>query len=161
MSPQDLPFDVLTLLQRHIAGIDELEALLLVRSDAARGWTAASVAAALDRPVAWAAPALESLCTAELIVARGGDGEERQFSYHPAPGHESVVTRLAELYDEQRADILRVLNDEAVERIRAAAAKTFSGAFDVGKKKARKRGGKKSGRKLNGGGEGGSLGRGE
>lgn len=155
MSPQELPFDVLDLLQRHIAGIDELEALLLVRSDAARGWTAASVAKTLDRPEAWAAPALEALCAAELLVPRGGDAEERRFSYHPSPAHESVVTSLAHLYDEHRADILRVLNDKAVERIRAAAAKTFSGAFDVGKKKARKRNGKKSGRKPDGGDEGG------
>ena len=145
-------------LQRRIAGVDELEALLLVRSDAARGWTAAAVALALDRPESWAAPALESLCTAELLVSRGGDTEERRFSYQPAPALESVVTRLAHLYDEQRADILRALNDNAVERIRAAVAKTFSGAFDSGKKTARKRSGKKNGNgKKHGGRDGGPL----
>lgn len=144
-------------LQRRIAGVDELEALLLLRSDAARGWTAAAVALALDRPESWAAPALESLCNAELLVSRGGDTEERRFSYQPAPAFESVVTSLAHLYDEQRADILRALNDNAVERIRAAVAKTFSGAFEVDKEKARKRGGKKSGNGKNGGREGGPL----
>lgn len=165
MSPQDLPFDILDFLQRRIAGIDELEALLLVRSDAARRWTASDIATTLARPESWAAPALESLCAAELLVMRDGDeGDERRFAYQPAPALESVVTSLARLYDEQRADILRVLNDNAVERIRAAAAKTFGGALE-GQKKAKKRsgrsnGGKKNGGRSNGEGEGGSLGRG-
>ena len=144
-------------LQRRIAGVDELEALLLVRSDAARGWTAAAVASTLDRPESWAVSALESLCAAELLVSRDGDTEERRFSYQPAPAFESVVTSVAHLYDEQRADVLRALNDNAVERIRGAVAKTFSGAFDGGKKKARKRGGKKSGNGKNGRREGGPL----
>mgnify|MGYP000464569623 CR=1 FL=1 len=164
MSSQDLPFDVLDFLQRRIAGIDELEALLLVRSDAARRWTASDIATTLARPETWAAPALESLCTAELLVARDGEEDERRYAYQPTPALESVVTSLAQLYDERRADVLRVLTDNAVERIRAAAAKTFGGAFE-GKTQARKRSGKSNGKKKNGGrsngGDGGaSLGRG-
>lgn len=156
MSSQDLPFDVLIFLQRRIAGIEDLEALLLVRSDSARGWTAAALASALDRPESWAGPALERLCAAELFVSRDGDTKERRFSYQPAPALEAMVNRLVQLYDEQRADILRALNHNAVDRIRAAVAKTFSGAFDGGKKKTRKRDGKlRSGKRRSGGREGG------
>lgn len=166
MPSQDLPFDVLLILQERIAGVDELEALLLVRSDAARRWTASDIATTLARPETWAAPALESLCAAELLVALDGDGDEDEcrFAYQPTPALESVVASLARLYDEQRADVLRVLTDNAVDRIRAAAAKTFGGAFE-GKTQARKRSGRSNGKKKNGGrsngGDGGaSLGRG-
>lgn len=141
MSPQDLPFDVLELLQRRITGIDELAALLLVRSEPERRWAASTVAALLERSESWALPALESLCEAELLASPDDDTGEPRFSYRPAPALESVVTTLARLYEERRADILRVLNDNAVDRIRAAAAKTFKGAFEGSEKQAKKRNG--------------------
>lgn len=142
MSPQDLPFDVLAFLQERITGTDELEALLLVRSDTSRGWTAAAVAGLLGRPESWAGPALEGLCEAELLVEDGSD-EEQRFWYRPVtPALESVVRVLSGLYDERRADVLRVLNENAVERIRAAAARTFGGVLE-GRQKSGKEQGKR------------------
>jgi len=130
VSPQDLPFNILAFLQERIAGTSELAALFLVRSDALRGWSAAAVAEQLELPESWAGPALEGLCDAELLVADETETEQR-FWYRPAtPALESVVTVLSEIYDDQRSDVLRILSDKAVERIRAAAAKTFSGAFE-------------------------------
>jgi hypothetical protein len=139
VSPQDLPFDVLAFLQERIAGTDELAALLLVRSDASRGWTAAAVAEQLELPKSWAGPALEGLCDAELLVEDGTDGEQR-FWYRPVtPALESVVAVLSGIYEEQRTDVLRILNENAVDRIRAAAARTFVGAFE-GKKHGKREG---------------------
>jgi hypothetical protein len=151
MTPRDLPFDVLAFLQERINGTDELAALLLIRSDASRGWIGAAVAEQLDLPRAWAGPALEGLCDAGLLVADETEGVQR-FWYRPAtPALESVVTVVAEIYDERRSDVLRILNDTAVERIRAAAARTFGGAFEGrstgAKKRGAKRGAKKSSRR--------------
>lgn len=130
MSTQDPPPDVSSFLQEHIAGIEDLEALLLLRSDASRRWSAAAVAATLERPPAWAGPVLQALCAAEVVEGTG-EGADRRFAYRPAtPALESMVTTLAGLYVEERAEILRLLNENAVDRIRAAAARTFSGAFD-------------------------------
>ena len=142
VSPQALPFDVLAFLQERITGTDELEALLLVRSDTSRGWTAVTVAELLGLPESWATPTLEGLCKAELLVEDGTD-EEQRFWYRPAaPALDAVVKLLSGLYDEQRADVLRILNENAVDRIRAAAARTFGGALE-----GRQKGGKEQGRR--------------
>jgi len=143
VSPQDLPFHVLDLLQHRIFGVEELEALLLVRSDATARWTASAVAARLERPESWSSPALEGLCAAELLVGEGPE-ERRRYAYRPAtPELDASVTLLASLYEERRVDVLRVLNDKAVERIRIAAAKTFSAALEDKRKRGRKRNGRK------------------
>lgn len=134
MSPRDLPVDVVAFLQERISGTDELEALLLVRSDTSRGWTAAAVAKLLGLPESWAGPALAGLCEAELLgLPESWDGhdEEQRFWYRPGtPALDAVVATLAGLYDEQRADVLRILNENAVERIRAAAARRFGGVLE-------------------------------
>lgn len=130
MATEDLPPEVWSFLQERVAGVEDLEALLLVRSDARRHWSADAVAATLERPASWASQVLEVLCAAKLLEASGSNGD-RRFTYRPAnPGLASMVTSLAELYADQRAELLRLLNENAVDRIRAAAARTFSGAFD-------------------------------
>ena len=133
MSTNDPPRHVSAFLQERIGGIEELEALLLVRTDPMRRWTAASVAASLERPEAWASPALEALCAAQLLEGIGAESA-RGFVYRPAtPMLAALVTTVAKLYADRRAELLRILSDNAFERIRAAAARRFSGAFDGGK----------------------------
>ncbi len=88
------------------------------------------VAEQLELTAAWAGPALEGLCTAGLLV-EDGTVTERRFWYRPAtPSLESSVTVLAGIYDEHRAEVLRTLNENAVDRIRAAAARTFGAVFE-------------------------------
>ena len=128
MSPQSLPPAILSFLRRRIAGIEELEVVLWMRRTAARGWTAAAIAESLDLPESTIASALEVLFAAKLVERLEGDQGEERFVYHPAtPELESAVASLAEIYEEQRADILWALNDNAVGRIRAAAVRTFAG----------------------------------
>jgi predicted transcriptional regulator len=129
VSTEESP-EVWSFLKDRVAGVEDLEALLLVRSNTSRRWAADAVAAMLERSPSWAAPVLESLCLAGLLEATGSNGD-RRFTYRPAtPALESMVTALAELYADQRAELMRLLNENAVDRIRAAAARTFSGAFD-------------------------------
>lgn len=145
MSPQHFPPDLLDFLRRRIAGADELEVLLLLRSDASRSWTPADLARRFALTEAWAEPMLEDLRDAELLDELDGDAGERRFVYGPdAPEHERVMATLAEIYEERRADIMRILNENAVERIRAAAVRTFGGAFDLRK-------GESAGKRRNGG----------
>lgn len=164
MSPQDLPFHVLAFLQQRITGVDELDALFLVRGDTKEAWTANTVAVCLGRTESWSRPALERLCEAELLVGRGPE-PERRYAYRPAtPALEDTVTALARIYEAQRTDVLRVLNDDAVERIRAAAARTFTEAIGVQKQRRKKSVTERSARKKSGAdergegeGEGGTL----
>lgn len=122
---RSIPYEVRALLQRHVDSLEKLEALLLVRSDASERWTAATVATQLGLPESWSEPALESLCAAELLVARR-EGTERCFSYQPASTTlAAAVTLLAEIYGDRRALIVRLLNSKAVNRIRRAAVRAF------------------------------------
>lgn len=133
MPDRHIPPDVLALLQERLAGLDELEVLLLVRGDASRGWTASDVAERLGLPVSSSDAALESLCAAALVVVEGGGGgAELRYAYRPStPELAGVVSSLAEIYDERRLEVMRILSNHALGRIRSAAARTFADAFVI------------------------------
>lgn len=132
----------MALLQDRLAGLDELEVLLLVRRDTTRAWTASEVADRLGLPSSSSDGALESLCVAALLVAHGGGGgAERRYAYRPeVPGLDAVVTSLVEIYDERRLEVMRILSNNALERIRSAAARTFADAFVIGRNGRKKDG---------------------
>lgn len=142
MPERDIPDDVLTLLQERLAGLDELEVVLFVRRDASRRWTASTVATELHRPESSTEPALESLLGAELLASDGGGGgAERRYMYRPAtPALDAAVTLLAALYDERPLDVMRILSNSALDRIRSAAARTFADAFVIGRNGRKKDG---------------------
>jgi hypothetical protein len=137
---RDIPSDVLALLQERLAGLDELEALLLLRSEPSRLWFASEVAERLGLPVASSETALASLCKVSLLAAEGGGGgAEARYVYRPAPELEQVVSSLAEIHADRRLEVMRILSNSALDRIRTAAARTFADAFVIG------RGGRKQG----------------
>lgn len=142
MAQRDIPSDVMAFLQERLAGLDELEVLLLVRSDASRGWTASEIADRLGLPASSSDGALEKLCTAELLVIDGGGGgAELRYAYRPVtPKLDGVVTTLADLYGDRRLEVMRILSDSALERIRSAAARTFADAFVIGRNGRKKDG---------------------
>lgn len=137
-----IPPEVLTLLHERLAGLDELEVLLLVRGDASQPWTPSDVAERLGLPVSSSEAALESLCTATLLVFDGGGGgAERRYAYHPGtPELDGVVTSLADIYGERRLEVMRILSDRALGRIRSAAARTFADAFVISRNGRKKDG---------------------
>ena len=148
---RQIPPDVLGLLQERLAGLDELEVLLLVRGDASReGWTASDVADRLGLPVSSSDAALESLCQAALLaIDGGGGGAERRYSYRPSTLElDRVVSSLAEIYDERRLEVMRILSNNALGRIRSAAARTFADAFVIGRNGSQN--GSQNGRKKDG-----------
>ncbi len=126
---RNIPNNVLALLHERIVGFDELKALLLVRSDASKIWTASSVAESLGLSASWSEAALENLCAGGLLVGNG-QGLERQFSYRPVSTElESTVTSLAAIYGYRRIDVMRILSSKAMNRIRWAAVQAFASAL--------------------------------
>jgi hypothetical protein len=139
----DIPADVLGLLRDCVYGLDDLELLLLVRGDAVKGWSAPTVAARLGVPEARIEGSLEALCAAALVVTdetegdgkdgKGGkDGKEatRRFFYRPAtPALEATVNALAWICEARPADVIRALNDHALDRVRSAARRAFLEVF--------------------------------
>lgn len=141
MPERSIPSDVLALLHERLAGLDELEALLLLRAEPSRLWFASEVAERLGLPVASSEAALASLCQVSLLAAEGGrGGAEARYGYRPAtPELEQVVASLAEIYGDRRLEVMRILSNSALDRIRTAAARTFADAFVIGR--GRKQGG--------------------
>jgi hypothetical protein len=129
---RDIPPEVLTLLRERLSGLDELEVLLLARSDPSRRWTASAVAERLGLPDRASEPVLASL-QANGMVVEEGRGAEREFSYRPAtPALDATVSSLATIYHERPLEVMRILSHSALERIRSAAARTFADAFVIG-----------------------------
>lgn len=131
MSPScdDLPLDVMVLLRDRVPGPSDLEMLLLVRSDPARGWAVQAVAQAIGLPEPWVKDSLEGLRQVALVVQDGSMAEPR-FFYRPAtPALEASVTALARLYEERPAEVIRRLNDNAITRVRLAAVQAFPAAL--------------------------------
>ena len=107
----------------------DLEALLLARADAARGWTVPEIAARLVVSEGWAIDALESLCLGALLVEDGAAHERRYFYRPTTPALDEAVAALAEIYAERPADVMQRLNDLALQRVRKAAYQAFPVAF--------------------------------
>jgi len=125
VSPDDLSLDVLVLLRERLPGPCDLEVLLLMRGDPGRGRTAASMAAELGTPKSWVEQALDDLCAAGLLV-EDGSATERQFFYRPATANlETTMSALARAYEERPADVVRMMNDNAIARVRSAAVQLF------------------------------------
>lgn len=145
MPERHIPPDVLALLRERLAGLEELEVLLLVRGDASRGWAASDVADRLGLPGSSGDAALEQLVKAGLLVIDGGGGgAERRYAYRPGTRElDAVVTSLAEVYGERRLEVMQILSGQALGRIRSAAARTFADAFLIrnGSQKGRKQDG--------------------
>jgi hypothetical protein len=131
MPVDEIPADVLTLVRERVSGLDDLEMLLLVRGDPVRAWTPSCAAARLGVPEARGAEALQALHAAALL-AMDERATARRFFYRPAtPALESAVNALARLCSVRPADVIRMLNEHALERVRAAARRAFPEAFAV------------------------------
>ncbi|HET7199108.1 MAG TPA: hypothetical protein VFI86_10595 [Burkholderiales bacterium] len=120
--------DFCRFLQTTVPSVDAAELLLLLGRDAARGWSAAEIVAAL-RP----APLTEAdvARTLEAFVARGlvAQGADRRVQYHPASdelaGH---VRTLAQAYSERPVTLIRVIY-----ALRDGKIRSFADAFKLRK----------------------------
>lgn len=127
----NVPSDVVDLLRTSVTSYEGLEALLLVRR--AGGTVSADDAAGtlgLRRDVA--ASALRGLAEAGLVVEAIVAGETR-WGNVPEPMH-AVVDRLAEAYRNHRLDVVVIMNNHAVERLRSGALRAFADAFLIRRK---------------------------
>ena len=97
-----LPADVAAFIRDHITSIEQLEVLLLLRSESGRTWTAADLSGRLKTAPASIAERLESL-------ARGGlatrDGEGFRFE----PGRAAAVAALAACYASRRVAVIEAI----------------------------------------------------
>lgn len=125
----DLPDDIRRFVTSHIASVLQLEALLLMRTEPEREWTAEEVSRSLYAAPSAIADQLFDLEAKGLIVR--SNAPQPGFRYHPVNGElAAVVERLADLYRERRVAVIALIYSEVTD-----SARTFADAFRLRKEK--------------------------
>lgn len=132
--PDEVPQPVKELLRSSIASYEELEALLALMGTPQRSWTAEQVAAALNVPEDVASKALGDLATTGLLAR--AEGAPAAFKYAPRT---PAFARAAEALDQEcrtnRIAVMKLMNANALERVRGGAVRAFADAFVIGRRK--------------------------
>lgn len=118
-----VPEDVQGFLREQVTSYEELETLLLLRTSRNRFWTATELAEALHVRRDDAVEAVERLQGLGLLEARGAE-----FSYTVSPMEETIA-RLEEACRESRLEVMKLMSENSVERVRSAAARALADAF--------------------------------
>jgi hypothetical protein len=129
MRSSQLPDVVDALLRECVYTFDELEVLLLLQQDRARRWHAADVAAAVHLGDAETAAVLTTLVDRHLLSERSQDTPPSYAIGDGRPDLDAALAALADIAAESRLAIIRVMNANAVERLRTKAARAFADAF--------------------------------
>lgn len=123
--------DMIELLRERVVSLEQLEALLMLHREVGRAWTLAEIAERLSVSALVLEAELDALVTAGLVVRRDGG-----WAYAPRDARSGeIVARLAALYPVRRLEVLRLLSDLAVQRIRGSAARAFADSFVIGRRK--------------------------
>lgn len=123
MTVEELTRDERHLLHR-LESVDALHVLSLIRRDRV-AWTAKMVAHALNMPEDTAAASLHTLSGAGIVMAGASDDERAYIYGPPSPTVADLCSRLIDLFRDDPLRVLRVLNEDALERARQAAIHVF------------------------------------
>ena len=126
MSDQ-LPDDVRRFVVDHINSVEQLEVLLLLRTESDRDWTASGVSQKLYTPPAAAAMRLDDLQQQGFLSTKAL--AEKAYRYRSAGSEfDQLVDRLAEFYKERRVTIISLIYSKPHQQVQA-----FADAFKLRK----------------------------
>jgi hypothetical protein len=100
-----IPADLRDFIARHIDSVGQLEALLLLRDNAARGWSASELAGRLYVGEAEAAAILAHLAEQGFVTVEG-----ERVQYDRAARQAEMIDRLAETYARQLIPITNLIH---------------------------------------------------
>jgi hypothetical protein len=121
------PPDLKRFIETHISSVAQLEALLLLRNQADKTWTAEEAAKALYTASDVVASQLSELHQRGLLALLQAPGPA--FRYMPASAElEQLVNRLAEIYKERSVAVITLIYSQPVDKVR-----TFADAFRLRK----------------------------
>jgi hypothetical protein len=124
-----IPEDVQDLLRTQITSYEELETLLLLRAGRHSSWTAEALADALAVRSEDAEDALARMRDHGLVEVTAN-----RYSY-AASTLDETIGRLEHAYKECRLEVMKLMNENSVERVRSAAARALADAFVVRKRR--------------------------
>lgn len=132
--PETLPKNVHAFLQECVESYEQLELLLFLREQAAADWTLSAIAERVRFPAEEIDEAVRGLLAAGCIVER--TQPQRTIRYAPRDeGQSEAIDALAAAYAARPLAIIKLMNTNAIERVRSAAIDTFADAFILGRKK--------------------------
>jgi hypothetical protein len=132
---REVPKTVQELLRERIASFEQLEILLLLFRRRDQTWTSEAVYKELGIPPSHASDGLDHLVRGNLVDVRVG-GASLLFRFNPGtPELERGVAELQQTFAERPVDVLRLLSEFAVQRVRTSAMKMFADAFVIGKRR--------------------------
>jgi hypothetical protein len=126
-----VPADVVELLRSAVHTYEALDVLLLI-ARRGRGLSAAEAASALGIRTDIADAALSGLAGAGVIEGTRGGGDAAYGDI--LASRRAVVDRLADAYRDHRVDVVVIMNNQAMERMRSAALRAFADAFVIRRK---------------------------
>jgi hypothetical protein len=122
-------------LLERVETYEQLEVLLLLCRQRDRSWTPEAVGERLRLSTLVATKALDDLCRGRL-VDHLRVGPQVSYTFRPASTKlASIVEGLVREYDESPLNIIQLMNTNALDRVRSAAARTFADAFVLDPKK--------------------------
>jgi hypothetical protein len=139
MDNEEISGDVRSFLLNAIGSYEELELLLLLHAHADEQWSPEAAAARLGLPVAAASGALEQLRRHGLLEVPATPPANATLAFKYSSGNASarLVDAVAAIYATNRLGLMRVMSQNAIERVRTRALNFFSDAFIVGRKRDR------------------------
>ena len=122
--PDDFPIDVRQFIGQNIGSLAQLEALLLLRRDPERSWTADEIAKALYITPEMAAPLLQGLALRGFATS-----VETCYRYQvKEDGIAHAIEQLARLYQERRVAVITEIYSKPPNKVQ-----TFADSFRLRK----------------------------
>jgi len=139
MLPEALSADVLAFLRAHVESYEHLAILLLVFRERLRDWSEGELVDRLRIPPPLAATAVQDLSSAGLlrVVPPGsgaGTGGANRYQYASCGATHATIAQLAQAFTDNPVQVVKALNANAIEKVRASAVRAFADAFVLKKK---------------------------
>lgn len=132
MEDQPVSAELQQFLLDHVHNYEQLTVLVLLATDMDRAWTVGEASTDSGMPPEYVEDALRSLAASGLVQLQPGppatyivtDGQTRE-----------LLRRLVDVFAANRLAVMKTMNANAITRVRTGAARAFSSAFLIGKKK--------------------------
>jgi hypothetical protein len=121
-------------LRSHIGSHEQLEVLLFMARNRRKAWTPDQVGVATRLPQIVAASALDQLHRRALLDEIWAAGSAKYAYFPSSPALAAWVDQVVSMHDDDLS-LIRLMNDNALSRVRASAATLFADAFNVWKRK--------------------------
>ncbi|HEY4210779.1 MAG TPA: hypothetical protein VGM84_04830 [Steroidobacteraceae bacterium] len=134
MSESTVTPDVRRLLEQHVESYEQLEIILLMHRTRDVQWNADALGHSLHIPTTSAASALIALHRSRIVSTAPGPNGTSSYVYAPTSAADvSAIDQLSEDYAVQRIEIIKLMNANALLRVRTSALRAFADAFDLRK----------------------------